>query len=198
MRYYHLNIRNARLREFARIGHRYPFVAILLWLPMKLGLIPLSLPLVPRPDSINDAMVDAESLPEPARSTIREKIGDAEKLGFIDPVCEWRSPRRADSQQSLGVRLSAYHRNGRCVVQHVLTLQPTGIAHCEDSVVSFLNSGRAIGTTNDSRKFDSRPGDIRQTLPNAKVVDLLRAHERLLQTRAIAPKLLHNGSEQVD
>ena len=197
MRYYHLNIRKARLREFARIGHRYPIVAILLWLPMKLGLIPVSLPLVPRPNSINEMIVDADSLPEPARSIIRNKIEDDEGLDFIDPICEWRSPRSAGGQLSLGIRVTAYHRNGRCLVAHVLTVQPTGIAHSEDSVVSYFNSGRGISTTNGSRNFDPSPGVLRHSLPNAKVVELLRAHECLLQSESAEPLKISSRQDMV-
>ena len=197
MRYYHLNIRKARLREFARLGHRYSFFAILLWLPMKLGLIPVRLPLVPRPNSINDNAVDPESLPELVRTIIRDAIEDDEKLGFIDPICECRSPRSTDGPQSLGVCVRSYHRNGRCLVQHFVAAQSTGIANREDSVVSFFDSGRAMGTTNGSRNFDSQPGHLRQFLPNAKVAELLRAYEHRLQLDSTEPLRISSRQDLV-
>lgn len=182
MRYYRLEPRKTRYGEFIRVSHPHGALAALVWLPMKLGLVRLPIPLTPRPNTISDMFVEERDLPEPARAAVPPSVAEAAFLGFEDPVFEVRQTR---GKPITGVCVRCRHNDHRYIFQSLYSF--TGAAYAaEQHIVSFFKDGSTLATSNGRPKFDQHPASEAFYHPGRPLPDLLETHRQALSSRWVS------------
>lgn len=179
MRYYRLDPRKMRYGEFIRVSHPHGALAALVWLPMKLGLVRLPIPLTPRPDTVSDMLVEERDLPEPARTAILSSVVEATSLGFEDPVFE---VLQTQGKPITGLCVRCRHNDHRYFLQGVCSFAGSAYA-AEQYVVSIFKDGSTLATSNGRPKFDQHPASEASYYPGRPLSDLLETHRQALSRR---------------
>lgn len=193
MRYYRLNLRKTRFREFVRISYPKTALAAFAWMPIKLGLFRLPTPIMPRPDSISETFVDEREIPEQARTVILASISRAEALGFLEPTFELMRTR---GKVTTGTCVRCRHRDGRFIFQSVFSFNER-LSAGEQQILSFFDDGSVVATTNGRPKYDRHPKVAAYFHPGMRLPDLLDAHVRTLANRSATPVFINTREELI-
>lgn len=197
MRYYQLHHRHLRFIEFVRLARPFGITAALMWLPVKMGLLPWKPQLVPRHESVADAIVPIEELPQPSRSHIAGVITELGDSDYIEPLIELQNSSDPGGQQIVGVALRARHRSGQQIIQCLFAVAEEGHQHSQTQFVTFLSGGRTVGTTNGRPTIDRIPGASATYHPGLKFEQLETIHLQKLSNMPDCPIPIHSNADMI-
>jgi len=183
MRYYRVNYRRTRLREFVRLSHPRLAQGVVVWALVRLGIARMQSPIMPRPDSIADLEVDDSEIPEPARTSVLSSVAEAASLGFVDPAYELV---QTGGLPVTGVCVRCRHRDRRSILTALCSFAGA-LRSCELHVVSFFEDGSTHATVGGRPKYDRHPSSDASYHPGKPLPELLKAHEEILAGRSARP-----------
>jgi hypothetical protein len=195
VRYYQVNPRKTRFLEFTRVCHPHRAKAALMWLPMKFGLVQLSVPPIPRPESIGDLLVEEQDLPSPARSIISDSIASARLLGFEDPIFNLYLTR-SRGQSLTGVCARCRHRDRRFIFQSLCSFNQSALS-AEQQIVSFFADGSTLATSNGRPKYNRQPTSEAYYYLGKPLTALLEAHRAALANHQDSPVPVGSRTELI-
>jgi len=195
MRYYELDHRRTRLREFVRLGYPNSLGAALIWFQLKLGLSGWQTQIIPREESLEEGLTTLENLPEPNRSYLTKANQELQALGFAAPNVQSFRSRGANGVDVVGSVLRAAHNSGSYVAQAIHSFQPGTQGAGNVQLVSFTSADETMATTNARKNLDLVPGAKASYHPGASVAELQNLHEYKLRDCKDRIKAIRNKED---